>query len=60
MKLPPLTPKEKELLHVIRANQHVAIPSVRELARLMGGRASSTVHQHLISLRRKGYLDNGR
>lgn len=51
-----LTPKEKELLVIIRENRRVTIPSVRELARLASVNSPATIQERLQALRRKGWL----
>jgi repressor LexA len=53
-----ITRRQREVLEAIRSwyRIHGAPPSMRELARLLGIKSPSTVHQHIRSLLRKGYL----
>jgi repressor LexA len=53
-----LTPKRREILHFISAElrQRGYPPSVREIGEAVGLTSSSTVHAHLATLQRHGYL----
>ncbi len=53
-----LTPKRREILHFISAElrKRGYPPSVREIGEAVGLASSSTVHAHLATLQRHGYL----
>lgn len=54
-----LTEKEKEVLQAIidyiEVNEY--IPSVREICEVVGLKSTSTVHEYLINLEDKGYIE---
>lgn len=54
----PLTHRQAQVLEVIQSftSEHGYTPSIRELGDAVGLLSSSTVHGHLIALRRKGYV----
>ena len=56
MKRDALTPKETELLALIREHRRMVIPTVRELATLANVKSPATIQQRLTALRRKGWL----
>ena len=53
-----LTGRQREILEVIEAHmrEHGYPPSVREIGEAVGLASTSTVHAHLASLQRMGYL----
>ena len=55
-----ITEKQAELLSYIKkySSHHGYAPSLKEMAEHMGLGAVSTVHQHLVALRRKGLIDS--
>jgi repressor LexA len=60
-----LTTKQKELLDAMRehAVEHGVMPTYRELAATVGAASPATIHKHVSSLEKKGYLlrhDGGR
>jgi repressor LexA len=59
--LPPLTPKQKEVMDFIISfiNDNGYPPSFREIASGLDLASPSTVHVHIQSLRERGYLKNG-
>lgn len=59
--LPPLTPKQKEVLDFIVnfIHEHHYAPSYREIAAGLRLASPSTVHVHIQSLRTRGYLRGG-
>lgn len=59
--LPPLTPKQKEVMDFIVSfiNDNGYPPSFREIASGLDLASPSTVHVHIQSLRERGYLKNG-
>lgn len=54
----PLTPRQREILNVIEQNMQERgyPPSVREIGEAVGLNSPSTVHNHLATLQRLGYL----
>ena len=54
----PLTPRQQQILDFIelQANTRGYPPSVREIGEAVGLASPSTVHSHLASLQRLGYL----
>lgn len=53
----PLTDRQKQILDAVRRlSKRGYPPSVREIAAATGIRSPSTVHQHLMALKRKGAL----
>lgn len=61
MPLPPLTPKQKEVLDFIVSfiNEQGYPPSFREIASGLQLASPSTVHVHIQALRERGYLRGG-
>lgn len=59
--MPPLTPKQKEVLDFIVSfiNDQGYPPSFREIASGLGLASPSTVHVHIQSLRERGFLRSG-
>lgn len=57
--MPDLTGKQIKLLDYIKSYSRMKgyAPSLKEMADFLGLRAVSTVHQHLESLRLKGYIE---
>ncbi|MBF0409064.1 MAG: transcriptional repressor LexA [Candidatus Riflebacteria bacterium] len=55
----PITPKQKQVLDYVRefVVQNGYAPSISEICSGLGLSSTSTVHKHLQSLGRKGYLD---
>ncbi|KAB3535625.1 transcriptional regulator [Alkaliphilus pronyensis] len=49
---------EKKVLRALKEyyKKHNISPSIRELVKLSGIRSTSTVHQHLTNLERRGYI----
>ena len=58
MRAPGLTPRQREILDFIERNidQRGFPPSVREIGEAVGLTSPSTVHNHLSTLQRLGYL----
>lgn len=54
----PLTIRQNEMLDHIRRYRKITgmSPSIRDLMKLMNLRSTSTVHQHLMALERKGCI----
>lgn len=60
----PLRPRGEtrtEVLRAIKAHraEHDCSPTVREIAEAVGLRSTSTVHAHLQTLERLGYIERG-
>ncbi len=55
-----LTDRQSVVLLIIRefCRQHGYSPTIRQLCELVGASSPSTVHQHVVALRRKGFLRN--
>lgn len=53
-----LTPKQGEVLAFIKTSlsERAIPPSISEIARYLGVRSNNGVHEHLIELERKGYI----
>jgi repressor LexA len=56
----PLTEKQRQVLRAIEQfrEERGFPPTVREIARMVGLRSSSTVANHLRALARKGYISH--
>jgi len=55
-----LTDRQRFVLSMIRdfCRRYGYPPTIRQLCELVGTSSSSTVHQYVVALRRKGYLKN--
>lgn len=54
-----LTKRQKEILDAIYyyKGQHSYSPSVRELGEIVGLSSPATIHDHLVNLKKKGYIN---
>ncbi len=54
-----MTKRQKEIFDFIKShiNEKQYPPTIREIATELGIKSSSTVHEHLSNMRKKGYIN---